>query len=249
MDRQTVFKNAPITEAILDVRVNLPTETTLETLATFQDEIKTNYPRKIERIIVEGNFTLNPKPGSQSVAQTSSEINGYMFYSQDGKQVVQARRDGFTFSRLKPYDRWETLRDNAKEMWELYKKIASPEVITRVALRYINRIEIPRPIRDLKEYILTVPEIAPGIPQALQSLFMRLEIPDPKMRCISIITETVADSTNDTILPFIFDIDVIHQASLDVTSNDVWERLEDLRTVKNKIFFESITPKSSALFE
>jgi uncharacterized protein (TIGR04255 family) len=172
-----------------------------------------------------------------------------LFASTDGRQVVQARLDGFTFSRLKPYDKWESLRDEARELWLQYVRFASPEAITRIALRYINRIEIPLPIRDFKEYILTTPEIAPDLPQGLDSFFMRLVIPDPKGQAVVIVTETVepVDEANKR-LPLIFDIDVFRAVAFNVRDNVMWETFESLHDLKNEIFFKSITPKAKELF-
>jgi uncharacterized protein (TIGR04255 family) len=150
---------------------------------------------------------------------------------------------------LKPYDKWETLRDEARELWQHYVQIASPESVTRVALRYINRIEIPLPIRDFKDYILTTPEIAPDLPQGLGSFFMRLVIPDPKAQAVAVVTQTVesVDESSNR-LPLIFDIDVFRMAAFGVQDEALWEMCEQLHDLKNEIFFKSITPKAKELF-
>src|SRR5438874_6884893 len=71
----------------------------------------------------------------------------------------------------------------------------------------INRIEIPLPMRDFKDYILTIPEIAPGLPQGLANFFMRLIIPVPAMNAIAIVTEAFdPTAASSSVLPFIFDI-------------------------------------------
>src|SRR5712691_8149097 len=67
----------------------------------------------------------------------------------------------------------------------------SPYLCTRVALRYINRIEFPLPMRDFKDYILTIPEIAPDLPQGLANFFMQLIIPVHTMNAVVIVTETM----------------------------------------------------------
>lgn len=243
------FPNAPITEALLDVRVKLPPETCLAKLAAFQDEIKQRYPSRQERLAWEGHIEIKSNPMTRVSQSAAGGPDGYMFTSVDGRQVVQARMDGFTFSRLKPYNKWEALRDEAKELWQHYIQIAAPDSVTRVALRYINRIEIPLPIRDFKEYILTTPEIAPDLPQGLGSFFMRLVIPDAKTQAVAIVTETVEpidESSNR--LPLIFDIDAFRLAAFTVQDKTLWETFEQLHDLKNDIFFKSITPKAKELF-
>ena len=136
------FPNAPITEALLDIRVKLPVQTDLKTLATFQDAIKLRYPLRQERLAWRGQIEIKSTPVTHVSQSAAGGPDGYLFTSNDGRQVVQARLDGFTFSRLKPYDKWESLRDEARELWQHYVQIASTERHS-VALRYINRIEIP----------------------------------------------------------------------------------------------------------
>ncbi|MBM4125009.1 MAG: TIGR04255 family protein, partial [Nitrospira sp.] len=150
MSNFTRFPRAPITEALLDIRVKLPPQIDLIRLATFHDTVKDRYPSKQERVSWQGGFQITPGTGPEMLP-SSGGPDGYLFPSADGRQIVQARLDGFTFNRLKPYDKWETFRDEAKELWQQYVRIASPEVVTRLALRYINRIEIPLPMKDFKE--------------------------------------------------------------------------------------------------
>lgn len=241
------FDKAPITEALLDMRAKLPTGVDLARLATFQDAVKDLYPTKRERTSWQSSFQL--KPGEPpEIVHPSGGPDGYLFTSRDGKQIVQARLDGFTFNRLKPYDEWKSFRDEARQQWERYVEIAAPEIVSRVALRYINRIEIPMPLKDFREYVLTGPEIAPKIPQGLAGFFMRLVIPDEKSKSMAIVTQTMEDPTAQ-VLPLILDIDVFREAPFDVRRNDMWEVFEQLRKYKNEIFFNSITDKTKELFK
>jgi uncharacterized protein (TIGR04255 family) len=44
------------------------------------------------------------------------------------------------------------------------------------------------------------------------------------------------------------DIDVFREVSLEPDSEKIWEILEELRNIKNNIFFKSITQKTKELF-
>lgn len=241
------FPNPPITEALLDIRCKLPPEVSLDNLATLHEAIRDRYPNKRTRMSWQARVEIRPPGEAQVVAPSSGKPDGYHFLSADGKRIVQARLDGFTFNRLKPYDRWETFRDEAKANWRVYTKVARPETVSRIALRYINRIEVPLPIKDFKEYILTTPEIAPSLPQGLANFLMRLEVPDPKSGSTGIITETM-EPPNENSLPLILDIDVIREAQFDPKSEDLWVAFEQVRDFTNEIFFRSITDKAKELF-
>lgn len=99
MDEFTVFPNAPITEAVLDIRAELPKEIKLEDLVVFQNFIRERFPEKRER--VSANFQFVSEEG---VTGTPSKVDGYLFNSPANNKVVQVRLDGFTFNKLKPYE-------------------------------------------------------------------------------------------------------------------------------------------------
>jgi uncharacterized protein (TIGR04255 family) len=241
------FSKAPITEALLDIRASLPPSIDLPRLAVFQDAIRDRYPERIERM--QGTLALQMKDGALEEVSKSTSTNGYLFKTADGRQIVQARLDGFTFHRLKPYDRWETLRDEAKAHWRHYMEIATPESVTRIALRYINVLELPLPVTNFKDYILTVPDVAPSLPQELRTFFLRLEIPDDRRHALVIITETIQAPTGDgKTLPFVFDIDAIRETSFQAGGAEMWDAFEQLRDLKNEAFFNSLTYKARELF-
>lgn len=243
----TVFPNAPITEALLDIRVELPEDVTLARLEVFHDFVKDNFPEKQERISFTSGFKLSQE-GPQPLS-TSGGPDGYLFRSPTVGKIVQARLDGFTFNKLKPYENWKVFRSEARELWNQYFQITDPIKITRIALRYINKIEIPLPIKDLKEYILTTPEIAPKLPQGLAYFFMRLDIPNPDTGATAIITQTMENPTENQRLPLIFDIDVFQNTTYIGNKTEIWEEFEKLRSFKNDLFFNSITEKAKELFK
>jgi uncharacterized protein (TIGR04255 family) len=239
--------NAPIREAVLDIQAVLPSTASLGQLERIHRRFSDRYPKKRPRKRLEGSLDLK----SGEFRTTPAKVDGYVFLSEDERQIVQARLDGFTVNKLKPYAMWESLRDEARTLWEDYVNIARPDVVRRIALRYINRLELPVPIPDFKDYIRTAPDVAPGIPQAISGFFMRLEIPHPN-GVTALVTETiepVEKRDSGDILPFILDIDVIRQETLSPNAADLWEKFEELRDVKNEIFFRTITPKTEVLFQ
>ncbi len=246
---QIPFPNPPITEAILDIRVSLPKEITLDVLASLHQDIKEQFPTRKERHTWEGGFQV--KPGAPpEILSKPDRVDGYLFLSPNGEKIVQSRLDGFTFNKLKPYSNWETFSKEAKYYWEHYIKIVKPINVTRIALRYINRIEIPLPIKDFKEYFLTVPEVAPGVPQGLSGLFMQLVIPKEEIGSTAIITMTYDKvDPNKAVWPFIFDIDAFNNNVLLPNSIEIWKKLEQLREFKNQIFLNTMTNKTKEMFK
>jgi uncharacterized protein (TIGR04255 family) len=228
----------------------LPPETTLADLERIQDEVRDRFPVRQERSLLQ--FQLEAKQGNlPEVSQASGGVQGYLFLSSESEptKVLQARLDGFAFSKLKPYEDWSTFRNEAKELWDRYTNIVHPTGVTRLGLRTINRINLPLPFRGFNQYILTLPDIAPGLPKVLSEFFMQLVMPQSEPNTVAIITvATNAVEASDTFLPIIFDIDVFVHSEYVPESDMIWSIFEELRHIKNDIFFRSITEETKELF-
>jgi len=244
MGNRLPYPNAPITEAIIDLRVELSPDVGLEELRRAHAGQEQAYPEVRQLKCVSGRMHL----GDEVTTTASTKPWGHLIRSGDGKQIYQARLDGFTMSRLAPYDRWEPFRDEARRLWNVYKEALSPRRVSRVAVRYVNRIDIPLPLRDFKDYLRTVPEVSPDLPQGLAGYFMRLEIPMPDIKSGCLLNEAIIKPAAPNVVSVVLDIDVFRTEDLPTEEDDIWRFVEDLRDRKNSVFEACITDKARELF-
>lgn len=245
MAEYAVLKNAPIIEALIDIRIRMKDDLRVGHFDTLADSISNEYPEKKKHHRWEGKLEF--KKGEQPFSDIAETVDGYVFSSADKKQILQARLDGFTLSRLKPYEIWDRFRDEAQRLWKKYSEITSPE-ITRVAVRFINKLEIPLPIRDFSDYLTASPSVPAGLPQSVSGFLTRIVIHEPSIDAAAIITQTLEQIVSPDILPIFLDIDAFKQKPEGISEEEAWQILEHLRNFKNKIFFESITEKAKELF-
>ncbi len=241
MARQRHLDRAPITEALIDIRVKSRTGASIEDVRPFFDRVKDEFTRVRTRRSFTGRISLNPTQPAQ-VETVQDEIEGYLAESRDGISVVQASTGGFTFSRLRPYESWEALRDRAKELWSIYQEVVAPSTVERIAVRYINRIEIPAG-EDFSTYFRTTFVVAPELPQAVSNFLLRIQLPFPSENALAIVTQTVSQPSTPGRVPYIFDIDVFRTNSTGDTES-IWRQLEELRVIKNRIFFDGVSEKA-----
>ena len=238
------YENAPITEALIDIRVELPSGVTLETLEGVHSEVKGRYPGKKKRVYVQGQFSAGDEIG----AVAKQTVMGFALATENGKQIFQVRLDGFTFSRLRPYGNWGELRDEGRRLWEIYRRAVSPRKITRVAVRYINQIDIPLRAIDYKDYFRTAPEVSPVLPQGLSGFFMQLQFPQADFGGLLILTQTAIPPPSQDMNSVILDLDVFKEGVETVSDDEVWGLLETLRNRKNEFFEGCLTDKARELF-
>jgi len=246
MAKQRHLNNAPIVEAIIDFRVKLPSGYNVTEFSSLKKTLSKDYPQMNESWTFEEEIMVKGKQIEQIVKDRG--LRGYFFKSSDGKNVAQFREDGFTLSRLKPYSDWETVLAEAKKLWSLYLKTASPELITRLATRYINRMDIPLPINNFRQYLTAPPIIPKSLPQRVSRYLTRVTIVDPDDIMANII-QALERSSKPGHVAIILDIDVYKQMEAGFPENQIWPTFEKLRNLKNRIFFDSITEETAKLFE
>jgi uncharacterized protein (TIGR04255 family) len=235
------YSKAPITEAIVDFRVVRTDNMTLDNLHGITAHIKNDYPHVDNSLLIESQVTA----GSSIGASANQTHVGYICSSNNRKQNLRAELGGFVFSQLAPYDRWENFRDEAHRLWEIYAQMVQVESINRIAVRYINRIDIPLPFDDFKDFLRTVPEVSPDLPQGLAGYFMQLQIPQDDVGAMAVINQAMVplQSPDPDYISVILDIEIFQDQY--VFSKDVfWESLEQLHTKLDSVFEACITQRT-----
>src|SRR5579875_1545648 len=236
------YSKPPITEAIIDLRVEKAEDLTLAQLEKCREGEETAYPTKESLNLASAQLTLGGQVESFSHSAAVSQI-GYKFKSTDGKQIFQVNFEGFTVNWLAPYPGWEALRDEAHRLWNVYREQTRPRKVTRIAVRFINRFDFPGTAVELKEYLLTSPEVSPQLPQQLTGFLMQLAIPQPELKATLLLSETAVPPPAPNTSSIALDIDLFRSDELPSDDTGIWNLFEDLRRRKNEIFKACITDK------
>lgn len=239
---------APIVEALIDLRVKLPSSFEPGKLLDLKGCLNEAFPKIEERQQLEHKFGL--LHGKPIPPQTELKgLQGLLFRSEDGLDVVQCRIDGFTYSRLTPYLDWETLRDRARKYWKIYCETVAPESVIRIAVRYINRIQPPVPFTDYSNYFTTSLPVPSGRSRVVHGFLTRVLIEDPERQLSAIVIQNLEPSIDPNPVSIILDIDVFKTQEYGMDDEGIWSILEVLHNVKNELFFDSITEEAVRLFE
>jgi uncharacterized protein (TIGR04255 family) len=240
------YPKAPITEALIDLQVERLSDVNL--LKNLKPDLELEYPACEDIYQAESTFQVGT-----SISATAKQSHlGYRFFSNDKKQVLQARLDGFTYSRLAPYDTWKSFRDEAQRLWELYRTITQTKRLVQVAVRYINRLDLPlEPSNSLKidDYLRTRPKISPDLPQNLSNYFMQVRIPQADLEAELLLNEAIVPAADEKIVSVLLDIGLFKFVNISADDNTQWNLLEEFRDRKNEVFEACITDKTRELFK
>jgi uncharacterized protein (TIGR04255 family) len=234
------YSNAPIVETVLEIVVEAKQTNILSHLR----KLGSKEPAYAE---VREAFAFLAELGLDvSGATTSSgrrELVGYQFVDVSNARLFTARKDRFSYSKLQPYSEWETVRAEAARLWDRYKAAVKVHRITRIGVRYVNRLDLPGPSLELKDWLLTGPEVAPGMHQRLAGFAMELLLPQPDLQgTVATIRQAVLKPTQANAVSVALDVDV-HRSGKGIDIKDIWSEIEILHERENLIFECSITDR------
>jgi uncharacterized protein (TIGR04255 family) len=239
------YKNAPIQEAVFDIRVDQVANSDINFYESYGKENYSDYSLQEKRVRMGGTFRI-AKDLPPEMNSTQSAL-GVIFSQTNGNKKIQFRKDGYTFNMLRPYTNWQEFSDLSLKYWTDYRNNIKPNKITRVALRYINRIDLPLTGDfDFDDYFNNVPKIPSSLEQKFNRLFLQMQVPCNSSGVYANITQTFDNPTNEN-LPFIIDIDVFKEAGIQA-DEDLRSHFDELRNFKNGIFESLITDKARTIF-
>jgi uncharacterized protein (TIGR04255 family) len=154
------------------------------------------------------------------------------------------------FSQLAPYPGWDVFFERFCRDWAAWKRTLGYRKITRIGVRYINRIDIPAtaPIIEHEEYL----NIYPHMPTELQSLMaysVVAQLPLPDIGCILTLNSSSAPSQLLGHAAFIVDQDIGKDDDPPQSDEEIYALLNQIRVKKNEVFEACITPRARELFK
>lgn len=238
----------PITEALIDFHTRPSEGTDLEAVQDLAMRTE-GYEEKGPIFRFQTTWALTEEKGLTD--QSLSQKLGVRLHSPDDKYVLQLRTNGFTISRLTPYENWENLLTEARRLWALYINRLEPVSIVRVATRFINNLKLPmRPGEQFEDYLTKPPSLPKELPQGVLGFTQRIVVAHPELdaraNLIQLLQEGVVPADHVAV---ILDIDVYKMVELQPETEDAWNLLYELRVFKNAAFFASLTEKTVELFE
>lgn len=246
MGNNSTYTHPPVTEAVFEVKFgkSLPKEI-VEKIA---QKLKTNFPHK--QPINDIQLSFEQKSNVVDNININTTNQGYWLASEDQLDKVMISNVSFAFARLAPYNGWEALYEKFVEQWKRCKRDIGTISISRLGLRFINRIDIPfnQEIKiDLDEYL----NFAPKTPQISEH-----PITDYVIRVTQMVNDKWRVNISSHAIPsplinnisLLLDIDLYTVVGSPLGDEVLFELLSSGRELKNNIFEKCITPKSRELF-
>jgi uncharacterized protein (TIGR04255 family) len=238
--------HAPIVEAVIHWRARA--DRTLDP-QQFVEGLKDRLP-DYPQVQMQHKTQMEVHSGpAGSSASHQTQWHGFRFESEDKRQVAQFTKNGFVFSRLKPYEDWERFESEATRLWVMYTELANPAEVQRLGVRFINVVS-PANAGKLGR-LLTLPPKSPAKMKLSVCGFMHqttYDVPGHVYKLAVLQTLQPAssgDAKGDTL---IVDVDVFTTTPLPSDDRLLSKRLQEMRYLKDKAFFTLVKPEALSQF-
>lgn len=245
MGKPCHLNRAPIVEALIDIQFAPIADMDLPAIAAELSDGKDCAISDLFETLLEPRVDENAIRHSSSVANVAGKRLDFLVE----RSVIQIRNGGFTFSRLAPYATWEEMVEPALVAWSYLLKYLQAGRISRVALRYINVLELPLPLNSFDRYLASPPQVPKELQLGISGFLTRVLCP-LKEDLLSVTQSLEREASDSSVVKVALDIEVSHERELerlDVSMLDLV--LNRLRAEKNDAFFAYLTDDALELFK
>jgi uncharacterized protein (TIGR04255 family) len=240
------LRKPPIVEAMLDWRVKASPGLNVGLLKNVE-MLREDFPRVEDLRQVQTTLSISPR--SHEARRDDRGVIGCRYTSADSRTIIQFRNDGMTVNRLSPYNGWAALMRLAEPVWMEYRKLAKPLQLSRIAVRTINRLPFLPGVKQLERHLRTLPVLPDGMPQSVFGMASHVTLRDDATDAMCNIIQVLEPDHDTQSGQFILDIDAFIERVDGISETEMKVGFESLHRLKNRVFFESLTPEYMRGFE
>ena len=241
-DSKFQLGQAPIIEAVLDIDCDVPPSLQLETLELpARDVFRADYPKFRKQLLLQ--HSIKQAADGPAEMSGSKSLQAFQFLTDDEKQLIQLRNNGFSFNRLEPYSSLDDYIPEIQKQWEAYRSLVAPIRIRRIALRFINRLLLPVDGGSLRlsDHLRQAPQLPEETKLSLTGFLHQhqaMEEETGNQVAVILASQPVENES----LPVILDITASRDCRLDPHAwEEISAAIRSLRSLKNQVFKKSLT--------
>ncbi len=237
------LSKAPILLAIMEIQYQSPVSVTNASLKSLEKVFKDEFPS--HQVLQHHNLLVQNNAGKTSISVKNIQDQGHLFVSSSKKHEFTVSSSMFNFKQHGEYSDWEEFKQMAMSVFERCLESTKATRITRVSLRYVNKIELPfeenfrRPVSDFFKTFIAHTGTLIDRPIAYNSVRFT-HIDEPAFLSVNYAQELEVGPVEPS-LNFLMDIDVLFTKDENMDIDFISAKLDELRAVKNEYFFETLT--------
>jgi len=236
--RQVKYENPPIIEAVCEFRFVQGGVQPALIPGRFYERVKTEYPD------IEMKMGVGVQEGGAQPTIVTQERT--VFRNPIANRLVQISPGMLAINQLRPYSDYATFHREIEARFSDYSAVADIRRITRIGLRYINRLTVP--VGKTLEAVLHLGfKIPQGLPTKPDTYLLRLEFPYQahRDRLILIIARSGDDPQKEEVM---LDLDYIAIKPEQIEQGELMRWVDTAHEAIEDVFHACVTQEAVASF-
>ena len=240
------YSAPPIIDAVIELRFEEPVSEAIRESASKKLAAKYPVHEELTSQQVEVQFQATSIATHASIQdrftrRSSTDINGIVIV---GSQILAVATGA-------PYPGWDTLFARLKEDWSIAKRAWKYRKLTRLGVRYVNRIDLSVDSKGIVEYEdflalrISLPDAFPPI----NGYELAFQFALTELKCGATVRSGIAPPAVPGMTSFTLDVDVWRVLDVPQKESEVFEVLSDMRAAKNELFETFITDRAREMFD
>lgn len=236
------LENPPVVAAVFQIHFD-SSNLTLEDFSKFDNNIKElGFPKRADGIEASLNVDQSriPLGKSKISAISDAKLIHYSYSSDDNKKKLTLSDSNITYIDESEYEGWTNFTDSVINILSKIDSILEHRTIKRTSIRFLNQFNFEQfddPTEYFKMVISSTEESLP-YPLAKYAFKTTFKVSDVSHAVVNHFLDRV-----DERYIYILDLDILNSRNYEYDSSIVRELLEQLREIKNTIFFDNVTDK------
>ena len=242
MIERRIYQKPPIAEAVCEIRYS--SEDWDPTIpGRMQERLSGRYDGKPqEQRLLQADMRHVDAPDGPGVEIQGLQQNRIQLRDLSEKRILSIAENAISVSDLEPYSGWEAFYGRIEEAIRMYHELVPSLNVTRIGIRYINRISVSEDPVNLSDYFRVSPQLPDGLNVKMYAFQSRSE---SRYEDGPGLTVTFASSEG----AFILDLDAWLDSEENMSLEQILDTICDLRDRERFAFERSITDQARDLFD
>ena len=236
------YPNPTISEALCEIRFELPEGASWKPSlpGEFFKRVQDDYPEMEPAYEVGLQLEFGPKKIGHSLSPPRQLAR---FTHASRPLILQLSENVFSVNVLPVYPGWSSMREDVVTAWSQARSVLKPAKVTRVGLRYINRIERKKPDETPSEWLSAGDYISAGVLRSKGAFLSRVESHIDQENVLIVTVAEIQSDDTDAMRPIVLDIDRIVEKQLSVKNDALLKEMDSLHEHVWQVFESAMTPR------
>jgi len=235
------LKSPPVILAIFQLKITNCKDDVLRKMINNDKNIRVVFKNRLDNYLADNIMPGTPAPVISTI-KANTHIGSYTYSNENKKRKLQIEKDSIVVVNEDEYKGWINFKKDVFDCLNLLSPHLDECLVNRVSIRFVNKFTLDS-FEDPLDYFTQLISSDSDVRYPLAKYSFRLNLVIPSSDIIAIINNAL-EPNNSGKSDYYLDIDVLSESSMKFDIETISNKMEQIRDVKNNIFFDTVKQKT-----